>query len=185
MVILTAFATEAASQTVEHMVTDAQRFSRLPTSSGWYSLKEAHALAGDAEWHSRGSRGGQARSLRSVLTDTFAPIRFQVPNNSVSSRDWKMGVEDFFHHAAHLAFRPAAACEPKCSQDEKTALPRSTRVAGILPGSTPHDTLAEDFGMASVFAYFQPLSADSDVLADFRRGRKHGRDGAAPKPTPG
>ena len=38
-------------------------------------------------------------------------------------------------------------------------------MVGLLPGSTPHDPLAEDFGMASVFAYLQPLSADSDVLA--------------------
>ncbi len=55
----TAFATEAASQTVERMVTDAHgRFTIAHLGSGlvFPQSQFADALAGDAEWRSRGSR---------------------------------------------------------------------------------------------------------------------------------
>ena len=164
----TAFATEAASQTVEHMVTDAHgRFTIAHLVPGWYSLKVSSPTRLPAMRNGIRVEAGETVVATFVLTDTFAPIRFQVPNNSVSSwgDDWKWVLRTSSTTRPILRFRQQPHVSQAASQDEKTALPRSTRVAGILPGSTPHDPLAEDFGMASVFAYFQPLSADSDVLA--------------------
>jgi hypothetical protein len=36
----------------------------------------------------------------------------------------------------------------------------------MLPGVTPRDPLAEDFGMATMFAYLQSISPNADVLAE-------------------
>jgi len=163
----TAFATEAARQTVEHMVTDAHgRFTIAHLVPGWYSLKVSSPTRLPAMRNGIRVEAGETVVATFVLTDTFAPIRFQVPSNSVSSwgDDWKWVLRTSSTTRPILRFRQQPPASQAASRDEKTALPQSERVIGILPGSTPHDPLAEDFGMASVFAYLQPLSADSDVL---------------------
>jgi hypothetical protein len=163
----TAFATEAGSQTVERMVTDAHgRFTIAHLVPGWYSLKVSSPTRLPAMRNGVRVEAGETVVASFVLTDAFAPIRFQVPSSSVSSwgDDWKWVLRTSSTTRPILRFRPQPPVSQGASQDEKTALPRSERVAGILPGSTPRDPLAEDFGMASVFAYLRPLSADSDVL---------------------
>lgn len=162
----TAFATLEASQSVAHMVTDAHgRFTITHLVPGWYSLKVSSPTRLPAMRNGVRVEAGETVVATFVLTDTFAPIRFQVPANSVSSwgDDWKW------------VLRTSSTTRPilRYKQEEKRtarALPSSKapkaadRIVGILPGSTPHDPLAQDFGMASVFAYRQALSLDSDVL---------------------
>jgi hypothetical protein len=162
-----AFATEAASQTVEHMITDAHgRFTIAHLVPGWYSLKVSSPTRLPAMRNGIRVEAGETVVATFVLTDTFAPIRFQVPSNSVSSwgDDWKWVLRTSSTTRPILRFRQQPQVTKAASQDEKTPLPRSECVVGILPGSTPHDPLAEDFGMASVFAYLRPLTEDSDVL---------------------
>jgi len=162
----TAFATEAASQSVERMVTDAHgRFTIAHLVPGWYSLKVSSPTRLPAMRNGVRVAAGETVVATFVLTDTFAPIRFQVPSSSVSSwgDDWKWVLRTSSTTRPILRFRQQQTTRT-ASQKERIPLPQSERIVGILPGSTPHDPLAEDFGMASVFAYLQPLSADSDVL---------------------
>jgi hypothetical protein len=163
----TTFATEAASQTVERMVTDAHgRFTIAHLIPGWYSLKVSSPTRLPAMRNGVRVEAGETVVATFVLTDTFAPIRFQVPSNSVSSwgDDWKWVLRTSSTTRPILRFRPQSQVAQGASPNEKAPLPKSEGMVGILPGSTPHDPLAEDFGMASVFAYLQPLTADSDVL---------------------
>jgi hypothetical protein len=162
-----AFATMASSQTMEHMVTDARgRFTIAHLVPGWYSLKVISPTRLPVMRNGVHVEAGETVVATFVLTDTFAPIRFQVPSNTVSSwgDDWKWVLRTSSTTRPILRFRQQPPVSQVASKDEKTALLRSERVVGILPGSAPRDPLAEDFGMASVFAYLQSLSADSDVL---------------------
>jgi hypothetical protein len=164
----TAFAAEAGDQIVERMVTDAHgRFTIAHLVPGWYSLKVSSPTRLPAMRNGVRVEAGTTVVATFVLTDAYAPIRFQVPTNSVSSwgDDWKWVLRTSSTTRPILRLRQQPDAKPRDAQDEKAPLPSSERVAGILPGSTPHDPLAEDFGMASVFAYLQPLSTDSDVLA--------------------
>jgi hypothetical protein len=163
----TAFATEATSQTVERMITDAHgRFTIAHLVPGWYSLKVSSPTRLPAMRNGVRVEAGETVVASFVLTDTFAPIRFQVPSNTVSSwgDDWKWVLRTSSTTRPILRFRQQQQ-KQDASQSEKSPKPRSERMAGFLPASTPSDPLAENFGMASVFAYLQPLSADSDVLA--------------------
>jgi len=163
----TAFATLEASQSVERMVTDAHgRFTIAHLVPGWYSLKVSSPTRLPAMRNGVRVEAGETVVATFVLTDTFAPIRFQVPTNSVSSwgDDWKWVLRTSSTTRPILRYRQQARGTQSASATTKPPSPPSVRVVGILPGSTPNDPLAQDFGMASVFAYRQPLSADSDVL---------------------
>jgi hypothetical protein len=164
----TAFSPEAATQTVERMITDAHgRFTIAHLVPGWYSLKVSSPTRLPAMRNGVHVEAGETVIASFVLTDTFAPIRFQVPSNTVSSwgDDWKWVLRTSSNTRPILRFREQSRPKHVASRDEKPPLPRSERMAGILPGLTLRDPLAQDFGMASVFAYLQPLSSDSDVLA--------------------
>jgi len=163
----TAFATEAGSQIVERMVTDAHgRFTIAHLVPGWYSLKVSSPTRLPAMRNGVRVEAGETVVATFVLTDAFAPIRFQVPNNSVSSwgDDWKWVLRTSSTTRPILRLR----AQPEPTQGDaaraKAPVPAPERMAGILSGSAPHDPLAEDFGMASVFAYLQPLSTDSGVI---------------------
>ncbi len=164
-----AFATEATSQTVERMITDAHgRFTIGHLVPGWYSLKVSSPTRLPEMRNGVRVEAGETVVATFVLTDILAPIRFQVPGNSVSSwgDDWKWVLRTSSTTRPILRYREQPPAKQVASQDHKAPLPRSERVAGLLPGSTPRDPLAEDFGMASVFAYVEPLSEDSEVLAE-------------------
>ena len=163
-----AFATEATSQTVERMVTDAHgRFTVAHLVPGWYSLKVSSPTRFPEMRNGVRVQAGETVIATFVLTDTFAPIRFQVPNNSVSSwgDDWKWVLRTSSNTRPILRLRDTPQEEKKVavSNPRASKLP-SERLVGILPGATPHDPLAEDFGMMSVFAYVHPVSAESDIL---------------------
>ena len=164
----TAFATEVTNQTVERMITDAHgRFTIAHLIPGCYSLKVSSPTRLPEMRNGIRVEAGETVVATFVLTDTFAPIRFQVPSNSVSSwgDDWKWVLRTSSNTRPILRFRDQPQAKKVASRDQKLPIPRSERFVGILPGSTPRDPLAEDFGMASVFAYLHPLTADSDVLA--------------------
>jgi hypothetical protein len=164
-----AFATEATSQTVERMITDAHgRFTIGHLVPGWYSLKVSSPTRLPAMRNGVRVEAGETVVATFVLTDILAPIRFQVPGNSVSSwgDDWKWVLRTSSTTRPILRYREQPPAKQVASKDRKASVPQSERVAGLLPGSTLRDPLAEDFGMASVFAYLQPLAADSDVLAE-------------------
>ena len=163
----TAFVTEAATQTAERMLTDAHgRFTIAHLIPGCYSLKVSSPTRLPEMRNGVRVQAGETVVATFVLTDTFAPIRFQVPTNSVSSwgDDWKWVLRTSANTRPILRFHEEQQKKQVAAQDKKYTVPSSERFVGILPGSTPHDPLAEDFGMASVFAYLHPLSADSDVL---------------------
>ncbi len=163
----TAFATEAASQTVERMITDAHgRFTITHLIPGCYSLKVSSPTRLPEMRNGIRVGAGETVVATFVLTDTFAPIRFQVPTNSVSSwgDDWKWVLRTSSNTRPILRYREQSPTKKVASREQKPPLPRSEHFLGILPGSTPRDPLAEDFGMASVFAYLHPLTDDSDVL---------------------
>jgi len=164
-----AFATEATSQTVERMITDAHgRFTIGHLVPGWYSLKVSSPTRLPEMRNGVRVEAGETVVATFVLTDILAPIRFQVPGNSVSSwgDDWKWVLRTSSTTRPILRYREQPPAKQVASRDRKAPLRRSERVAGVLPGSTLRDPLAEDFGMASVFAYHQPLSLDSEVLAE-------------------
>jgi hypothetical protein len=162
-----AFATEATNQTVERMITDAHgRFTIAHLIPGCYSLKVSSPTRFPEMRNGVRVQAGETVVATFVLTDTFAPIRFQMPSNSVSSwgDDWKWVLRTSSNTRPILRFREQPQAKQVAAQDQKSTIPPSERFFGFLPGSTPHDPLAEDFGMASVFAYLHPLSVDSDVL---------------------
>ncbi len=164
----TAFATEANTQTAERMLTDARgRFTIAHLLPGWYSLKVSSPTRLPAMRNGVRVEAGETAVATFVLTDVFAPIRFQVPSNTVSSwgDDWKWVLRTSATTRPILRYRQQPQAKQVASKGEKVPLPRSERFIGVLPGSSLHDPLAEDFGMASTVAYLRPLSADSDVLS--------------------
>ena len=147
--------------------TDAHgKFTIARLIPGWYSLKVSSPTRLPAMRNGVRVEAGETVVASFVLTDIFAPIHFQVPSHSVSSwgDDWKWILRTSSTTRPILRYRQPAQTQ-KASAEEKQPAPHgAARMVGIIPASAPRDPLAEDFGMASVFAYSQSLSADSDVL---------------------
>jgi len=164
----TAFASEANNQTAERMLTDAHgRYTIAHLLPGWYSLKVSSPTRLPEMRNGVRVEAGETAIATFVLSDIFAPIRFQVPSSTVSSwgDDWKWVLRTSSSTRPILRYRQQPQTKQVASKGEKSPLPRSEGFIGVLPGSNLHDPLAEDFGMASVFAYLQPASENSDVLA--------------------
>ncbi len=166
----TAFAAESGNQLAERMITDAHgRFTIAHLVPGWYSLKVSSPTRLPAMRNGVRVDAGATVVATFILTDALSPIRFQMPSNSVSSwgDDWKWVLRTSSNTRPILRLReqsPAKTDKSAAENADKAPLPRTEYVAGFLPGSTPHDPLAEDFGMASVFAFLRPITPDSDVL---------------------
>ena len=164
----TAFATEATTQTAERMLTDARgRFTIAHLLPGWYSLKVSSPTRLPAMRNGVRLEAGETAVATFVLTDVFAPIRFQMPGNTVSSwgDDWKWVLRTSATTRPILRYAQQPKAKQVASKRDRAPLPRNRHYVGVLPGSALHDPLAEDFGMASAVAYVQPLSAGSDMLA--------------------
>jgi len=162
-----AFSADAAGQTLEHIITDARgRFSIAHLVPGWYSLKVSSPTRLPAMRNGIRVAAGETVVASFVLSDTFAPIRFQVPNNSVSSwgDDWKWVLRTSSTTRPILRFRDSSPASQPAEARTKATMPRDERVVGVLPGLTLRDPFAEDFGMASVVAYLKPVSPTADVL---------------------
>jgi hypothetical protein len=163
----TAIAAEAASQTVERVITDAHgQFTIEHLVPGWYSLKVSSPTRLPAMRNGIRIEAGETAVARFVLTDIFAPIRFQVPNSSVSTwgDDWKWVLRTSSTTRPILRFRSQTEVARASTQKPKLPLPPSQSLIGMLPGSGRRDPLAGDRGLGSVVAYLRPLSQDSDLL---------------------
>src|SRR5580658_6032018 len=126
----------------EHLVTDAHgRFTIAHLVPGWYSLKVASPTRLPAMRNGVRVEAGETAVATFVLTDTLAPIRFQVPNNSVSSwgDDWKWVLRTSSTTRPILRFSQQPQMGQVGSSDDDNAFPQSERAVGILPGATPRD----------------------------------------------
>jgi len=163
----TVIATEVTSQTMERVITDAHgQFTIEHLVPGWYSLKVSSPTRLPAMRNGIRVEAGETAIARFVLTDIFAPIRFQVPNSSVSTwgDDWKWVLRTSSTTRPILRFRSQTQVASASTQKAKLPLPPSQSLIGMLPGSARRDPLAGDPGLGSVLAYLRPLSQDSDLL---------------------
>jgi hypothetical protein len=147
---------------VERVITDAHgRFRVEHLAPGWYSLKATSVTRLPS--HKDGVRvePNQTAQQNFVLSDIFAPVRFQVPQGSITSwgEDWKWVLRTSGSTRPVLRYRTTPP-----SKDEKASQPPDQRLIGMVTGAGGTDPLSTDPGMGSVLAYLRPLSTDADVL---------------------
>ena len=155
--------TANAGDEVERVITNAKgMFAVGNLIPGWYSLQIMSPTRLPAHRNGIKVEAGQTSTLKFVLGDAFAPLRFQIPDGDARSLgdDWKW------------VLRTSAATRPILRYQQEVAaatpkgpLPASQRLVGMVPGSSYADPLASDPGMGSALAYLRPLSQDSELLA--------------------
>jgi hypothetical protein len=164
----TDFGTAVTAQSSARMLTDAHgRFTLAHLLPGWYSLNVSSPTRLPAMRNGVHVEAGMTSIASFVLADVFAPVKLQVPGSSVSSwgDDWKWVLRGSSSTRPILRYRDPSQTKEE-AKAEKALLPPNSYYMGVLPGLSAHDPLAEDFGMASVAAYLQPLSPQADVLAE-------------------
>lgn len=147
--------------TIERVITDAHgKFTIEQLAPGWYSLRVTSPTRLPVLRSGIRVKPGYTVTQDFVLTDVFAPFRFQVPKEAVSSwgDDWKWVLR------TSPATRPVLRYEEAAQATVKPLPMPSQRLIGMVPGSARQDPLADDPGMGSVLAYLQPISNDSDLL---------------------
>lgn len=159
--------TAGAADQEERVITNAKGvFAAGDLVPGWYSLQLFSPTRLPARQSGIRVEAGETSTLRFVLADFFAPLRFQVPSNNVSplNDDWKWVLRTSAATRPILRYRREVAV---ASVEKRSArpLPASQRLLGVVPGSSRRDPLASDPGMGSVLAYLRALSQDSDLLA--------------------
>jgi hypothetical protein len=148
--------------TVERVITDARgRFTIEDVLPGWYSVQVTSPTRVPALRNGVRVEAGQTSTQRFVLIDIFAPVRFQLPKDTVSSwgDDWKWVLRTSASTRPILRYRQEVA-----QADRKRLREPSQRLIGVVPDAAPREPLAADTGMASVLAYLRPLSDGSDLL---------------------
>ena len=147
---------------VERVITDVHgKFSVDHLLPGWYSLQITSPTRLPVLRNGIRIEAGETSTQKFVLTDIFAPVRLQLPKDSVSSwgEDWKW------------VLRTSAPTRPilRYQQDVAQAGPKpsltlpSQRLIGLTPGAG-RDPLSGDPGLGSVVAYLRPFSDDADLL---------------------
>jgi hypothetical protein len=158
--------TASTGEQVERVITDAKgKFAVGNLIPGWYSLQIISPTRVPAHRNGIKVEAGQTSTLKFVLGDLFAPLRFQIPDKGATSLgdDWKWVLRTSAATRPILRYRQEVAeTTPNAG---KPPLPASQRLVGIVPGSSCPDPLASDSGMGGVLAYLRPLSLDSDLLA--------------------
>jgi hypothetical protein len=156
----------SAGEQAERVITDAQgKFAVGHLIPGWYSLQIVSPTRLPAHRNGIKVEAGQTSTLKFVLGDVFAPLRFQIPDNVATSLgdDWKWVLR------TSAATRPILRYQQEVAETDpniiKPPLPASQVLVGMVPGSSCRDPLASDPGMGSVLAYLRSLSLDSDLLA--------------------
>ncbi len=165
----TAFGSETTTQAAERMLTDANgRFTVSHLLPGWYSLNVSSPTRLPAMRNGVHVTAGRTAMATFVLTDVFAPVKLQMPGTGVSSweDDWKWVLRASSTTRPILRYCDQAGPKEVANKPENAPLPSSTRYVGVLPGPSPKDPLAEDFGMASVVAYMKAFSPEEDILAE-------------------
>jgi hypothetical protein len=158
--------TASTGEQAERVITDAKgKFAVGNLIPGWYSLQIISPTRLPAHRNGIKVEAGQTSTLKFVLGDLFAPLRFQIPDNGATSLgdDWKWVLRTSAATRPILRYRQEVA--ETTPNDVKPPLPASQRLAGMVPTSSCQDPLASDPGMGSVLAYLRPLSPDSELLA--------------------
>ena len=157
--------TASAGEQVERVITDAKgTFAVGHLIPGWYSLQIISPTRLPAHRNGIKVEAGQTSTLKFVLGDVFAPLRFQIPDTGATSLadDWKWVLR------TSAATRPILRYRQEVAETTPNAvnppLPASQRLVGMAPGSSCWEPLATDPGMGSVLAYLRSLSLDSDLL---------------------
>jgi hypothetical protein len=156
--------TAVAGDQAERVITDGKgKFSVGHLVPGWYSLQIISPTRLPA--HQSGIRveAGQTSTLRFVLGDVFAPLRFQISNEGVNSlgEDWKWVLRTSAATRPILRYLPqSVATTPDAAQP----LLSDQCLLGMMPGSSSLNPQSWDSGTRGVLAYLRPLSQDSDVL---------------------
>jgi hypothetical protein len=155
----------SAASDVERVITDAHgKFQVEHLVPGWYSLRVTSPTRVPAMRDSIRVLAGQTADQKFILTDIFAPMRFQVPKTTVTTwgDDWKWVLRTSASTRPILRFQQEVA--QASEKPLKAPLPASRKLIGLIPGSAHRDPLSDDAGMGSVLAYLRPLSQDSDLL---------------------
>jgi hypothetical protein len=158
--------TSSSGDEVERVITDAKgKFAVGNLIPGWYSLQIISPTRLPAHRNGIKVEAGQTSTLKFVLGDAFAPLRFQIPDSGARSLgdDWKWVLRTSAATRPILRYRPGVAATT--ANAVKPPLPASRRLVGMVPGSSYTDPLASDPGMGSVLAYLRPLTQDSELLA--------------------
>jgi len=156
--------TATAGDQVERVITDAKgKFAVGNLIPGWYSLQILSPTRLPAHRNGIKVQAGQTSTLKFVLGDAFAPLRFQVPDKGATplGDDWKWVLRTSAATRPILRYRHDVAATPSAGQP---SLPADQRLVGMSPGSSGQDPLASDPGMGSIVAYLHHLSPDSDLL---------------------
>jgi len=156
--------TASTSDRVERVITDAKgKFAVGNLIPGWYSLQIISPTRLPAHRNGIRVEAGQTSTLRFVLGDAFAPLRFQVPQKGATPLvdDWKWVLRTSAATRPILRFRQDVAAAPAAVQ---ALLPADQRLLGMAPGLSPSDPLAIDPGVGTVLAYLRHLSPDSNLL---------------------
>jgi hypothetical protein len=157
--------TASTGDQVERVITDAKgKFSVGHLIPGWYSLQIISPTRLPAHRNGIKVEAGQTSTLKFVLGDVFAPLRFQIPDNGATSLsdDWKWVLRTSAVTRPILRFRQeVAAATPHAA---RPLLPADQRLLAMVPGSSDQGPLASDSGMGSVLAYLRPLSPDAELL---------------------
>ena len=149
---------------VERAITDAKgKFAVGNLIPGWYSLQIISPTRLPAHRNGIKVEAGQTSTLRFVLGDAFAPLRFQVPDKDVTplGDDWKWVLRTSAATRPILRYRHDAQAGPDAV---RPPLPADQRLVGVTPGSSVTSPLASDPGVGSVVAYLRHTSPDSDLL---------------------
>jgi hypothetical protein len=158
--------TASPGDQVERVITDAKgKFAVGHLIPGWYSLQIIAPTRLPAHRNGIKVEAGQTSTLKFVLGDVFAPLRFQIPDNGGTSLgdDWKWVLRTSAATRPILRYRQeVAGTTPNAV---KPPLPADRLLVGMAPGSSGLGPLASDPGMGSVSAYLHSLSPDSDLLA--------------------
>ncbi len=157
----------AAGAAIERVITDAHgKFTIERLLPGWYSLKVTSPTRLPAMRNGIRIEAGETATTEFVLTDIFAPIRFQVPDRSLSTwgDDWKWVLRTSATTRPILRYRQVKQVAEASAQEANLPLPPSRRLIGMTPGFVRRDPLSVDPGLGSVLAYLRPLSTDSDLL---------------------
>ncbi|MGB9486541.1 MAG: carboxypeptidase-like regulatory domain-containing protein [Terriglobia bacterium] len=157
--------TASTGEQAERVITDAKgKFAVGHLIPGWYSLQIISPTRLPAHRNGIKVEAGQTSTLKFVLGDVFAPLRFQIPDTGATSLgdDWKWVLRTSAATRPILRYRQEVA---ETTPDGVTPLlPASQRLVGMVPGSSCGEPLATDPGMGSVLAYLRSLSPDSDLL---------------------
>lgn len=153
--------------TLARILTDAHgKFVAEHLVPGWYSLRVSSATRLPAQRNGVKVEAGQTAQEKFVLSDIFAPLRFQMPpaNLTTWGDDWKWVLRTSASTRPILRFIEENSKPTATAQTYKPPLPPGQKLIGMMPGSTRRGALEDDPGMGSVVAYSRLLSADSDFL---------------------